>query len=113
MELKNDIIVQNIVVSESTYTEKEFSFNLHEKLLNKKEHYRQSGYFKKLSYIIKDYTQVILFGPTDAKNELLNLLETDHLFENIKIDVLNCDKMTENEMHAFVREYFNSSIHHR
>jgi hypothetical protein len=112
MELKNDTIVQNNVVSEFTYKEKEYSFNMHEKLINKKEQYRQSGYFKKLGDIIKEYNEVVLFGPTEAKDELLNLLEADQLFDSIKIDVINSDKMTENQMHAFVREYFNSSKHH-
>jgi hypothetical protein len=47
-----------------------------------------------------------LFGPTDAKNELLNLIKTDHLFEDIKIEVINSGKMTESQMQTFVREYF-------
>jgi hypothetical protein len=49
---------------------------------------------------------VVLFGPTDAKKELLNLVKTDHLFEGIKIEVKNSDKMTEDQMHTFVRDYF-------
>jgi hypothetical protein len=47
-----------------------------------------------------------LFGPTDAKNELLNMVKTDHLFNEIKIEVENSDKMTESQMHTFVRDYF-------
>jgi hypothetical protein len=48
----------------------------------------------------------VLFGPTDAKNELLNQIKTDHLFEGIKIEVKNSDKMTEDQMQTFVRDYF-------
>jgi len=40
----------------------------------KKQHI-QSGYYKKLSDAILKFQQVLLFGPTEAKNELLNLLK--------------------------------------
>jgi len=106
MELSDDTIVTHSVVSESTYQKKEHSFIKHEKLIHNKEQQQQSNYYKKLSDIIKNYQEVILFGPTDAKNELLNLLKDDRLFENIKIVVEHADKMTENQMHAFVKEYF-------
>jgi len=33
------------------------------------------------------YQEVVLFGPTDAKNELSNMVKTDHLFDEIKIEV--------------------------
>jgi hypothetical protein len=113
LELVNDTIIQNTIVSEFTYSEKEFDLNIHEKEVHKKEQHKQSGYYKKLSEIIKGFREVVLFGPTEAKTELFNLLETDHLFEKIKIDVLNSDKMTENQMHAFVREYFSLPEHDR
>ena len=46
-----------------------------------------------------------LFGPTNAKIELLNLLRADHQFEKIKLETKDSDKMTQNEQHAFVRDY--------
>jgi stalled ribosome rescue protein Dom34 len=104
MELSNDKIVQNNVVSEDKEEEK--GFDGHEKKANTKERHKNSEYYKKLSQTIRDYGKVVLFGPTDAKNELFNLLNTDHLFENTSIDVLNADKMTESQMHTFVRDYF-------
>lgn len=106
MELTNDIIV-NRIVSELTNHETEFNFYKGEKLLHKKERYLQFSYYKKIGDIIKKYQDVVLFGPTDAKNELLNLIKTDHLFEDIKIEVRNSDKMTEEQMQTFVRDYFN------
>jgi stalled ribosome rescue protein Dom34 len=71
-----------------------------------KEQHLHSSYYKKLSDAIKNYQEVVLFGPTEAKEELLNLLKNDHLFENIKISIKNTDKMTEYQMHTFVKEYF-------
>jgi hypothetical protein len=105
MELANDIIVQK-VVSELANHETEFNFYKGEKLIHKKEQHLQLRYYKKISDIIKNYQDVVLFGPTDAKNELLNQIKTDHLFEDIKIEVKNSDKMTEEEMQTFVRNYF-------
>ena len=105
MELANDIIVQR-VVSELANPDAEFNFYKGEKLTHKKEQHLQLSYYKKIGDIIKKYQDVVLFGPTDAKNELLNQIKTDHLFEDIKIEVKNSDKMTESQMHTFVRDYF-------
>jgi hypothetical protein len=105
IELANDIIVQR-VVSELANHETEFNFYKGEKLIHKKEQHLQLSYYKKIGDIIKKYQDVVIFGPTDAKNELLNQIKTDHLFEDIKIEVKNSDKMTEDQMKTFVRDYF-------
>lgn len=105
MELANDISVQR-VVSELANPETEFNFYKGEKLAHKKEQHLQLSYYKKIGDIIKKYQDVVLFGPTDAKNELINQIKTDHLFEDIKIEVKNSDKMTEDQMKTFVRDYF-------
>lgn len=106
MELTNDTILQSTLISDVPDAIKAEKFIGHEKLIHKKEQHLQSAYYKKLSEAIRKFKEVILFGPTDAKNELINLLRNDHLFEDIKIEVLQSDKMTENQMHDFVREYF-------
>jgi hypothetical protein len=105
MELANDIVVQK-VVSELSNHETEFNYDKGEKLIHKKEQHLQLSYYKKIGDIIKKYQEVVIFGPTDAKNELLNKIKTDHLFEDIKIEVKNSDKMTEDQMKNFVRDYF-------
>jgi hypothetical protein len=106
MELTNNTIIQNSVTSEFTHQDKEEGLIKSEKHMHIKEQHLQSSFYKKLSDIIKNYQEIVLFGPTDAKNELLNLLKADHLFENIKIEVKHADKMTKNNMHTFVKEYF-------
>ena len=106
LEVKNDTIETERVVSELSDPEAEFNFYKGEKLINKKERHLQLKYYKNLGEIIKKYQEVVLFGPTDAKSELLNLLKTDHLFEKIKTEAINSGKMTESQMHTFVREYF-------
>jgi stalled ribosome rescue protein Dom34 len=106
MELTNDTIVTNTIISESLDHKEEYSSDKHEKLIHKKEQHQQLSYYKKLSDSIRNYQEVLLFGPTDAKKELLNLLKSDHLFEKTKIDIENSDKMTESQMYTFVREFF-------
>lgn len=111
LEFKNDSIDRNCIVSESILQEKENSLDIdhiHTDFndLHKKKKQQRSKYYNKIIDIIRDFQQVILFGPTDAKNELLNLLEADPLFENIKIELKDTGKMTENQMHAFVIGHF-------
>ena len=106
MDVTNVTIAQNTILSEFTHDDKKFGLSKDEKHMHIKQQHLQSGYYKKLGDAIRNYNEVLLFGPTDAKTELLNLLKADHLFEDIKIEVMHADKMTENQMHTFVREYF-------
>ena len=71
-----------------------------------KEKGQLTAYFRKLGDLILEYDDVILFGPTEAKNELLNVLKENHLFDKIKIEVETADKMTEIQMTDFVKEHF-------
>lgn len=108
MELKNKIITTNNIESESTPQVKEKSFVVKgEKHMHVKEQHQQSSYYKKISDAIRNYHEVVIFGPTDAKVELFNLLKSDLLLADKKIEVKHSDKMTENQLHAYVREYFN------
>ena len=70
---------------------------------------KQYKYYKKLGEIIKDYYQVILFGPTDAKIELFNLLSDDARFVKIQVEIKKTDRMTRKQLHSFVNEYFTVS----
>jgi stalled ribosome rescue protein Dom34 len=112
MEFTNDAIVKTTIESAFTHGEKEHSLSKSENLMHNKEQHQLSGYYKQISNILKDYQEVILFGPTTAKNELLNLLKADHHFEKTKIEVEQADKMTENQLHAFVKKYFQHAASH-
>jgi nitrogenase subunit NifH len=109
MEFTTDPIETKTIESAFTHDVKEQSLSKSENLMHHKEQHQQAAYYKQLGEIIKKYEEVILFGPTNAKTELLNILRADHLFEKIKIDVKQADKMTANQEHAFVREYFSKS----
>ncbi|HAQ21399.1 MAG TPA: hypothetical protein DCR40_19545 [Prolixibacteraceae bacterium] len=105
IELTNENIVANTIVAQ--VGEQDEPLNTHdESMIQNKEHNELSAYYKRLGEVIKDYDDVLLFGPTSAKSELLNILKDDHHFDNVKIEVRPSDKMTENQQHAFVKDYF-------
>jgi negative regulator of sigma E activity len=110
MEYSTDPIETKTIESKFTHEAKEHSLGKSEKLMHNKEHQQRSEYYKKLGESIKDYEEVLLFGPTDAKLELANLLKADHHFEKIKIKTESAGKMTENQQHAFVRDHFSKHI---
>jgi len=77
-----------------------------EELMCQKIQQHLAAYYKKISDVIAHYKEVILFGPTDAKTELLKILKVDFRFENIKIEVQTSDKMTEYQKQALVQTLF-------
>ena len=91
-----------------THQDKESSLRKSENLMHNKEQQQQGDYYKKLGEVIKSFDEVLLFGPTDAKTELFNLLTADPHFSKIKMEVKQTDKTTENQEHAFVREHFKA-----
>jgi len=105
MELVNNMIISTEFESDSiTKIENE---DTHE--TDQEEHQTQSAYYKRISDIIRNYDEVLLFGPTEAKNELYNLIKEDHNFDNITIEIRTTDKMTENQMFAFVKDFFKAN----
>ncbi len=106
MEQPDENTIHRMIASKFTHQEKESSLSKNENLMHNKEQQLQSSYFNKIADIIKNYQEVLLFGPTDAKSELLNLLKKDHLFDAIKFQVKQSDKMTEKQMNEFVTAHF-------
>jgi len=106
MELTSGPIMQHTIFSEFTHEKRENSISKSEALMHNKEQHEQAEYFKKISEKIFNTGELLLFGPTDAKDELVNLLKTNHLFDKVKIEVRTVDVMSEIQMHAFVRDYF-------
>jgi hypothetical protein len=107
MEFTTLPIETKIIYSKFSHEEKEQSLGKNENLMHNKEQHQQAEYYKRLGETIKEFNEVILFGPTHAKAELLNLLRADHRFEKIKIEIKQADKMSEKQEHAFVRDHFS------
>lgn len=106
LELKDDAIIHLTESSDFSGENKEFTSSSSEQLMHNKENQKQSQFYKKIGETIRNFQEVVLFGPTEAKNELFNLLKKDHLFENIKIEVKSSENMDQNQRNDYVKEYF-------
>jgi len=109
MGFENDTIVTNTVEShlipppdgQSLYPDKESVSDTSQE--------QRSEYYQKLSDLILDYESVVLFGPTESKNELFNLLIYNHLFDKINLAIKHAVQMDEIERTKFIRANFYSS----
>lgn len=106
MTLANDTIITEIIDSKFTHQVREQTLSKSENMMHNKEQQQQSSYYQRIGDVIKNYEKVVLFGPTNAKSELANLLKEDHHFDAIEVEVKSADKMTEHQMQAFVKAYF-------
>lgn len=106
IEFSYEIKITETVSLDFDHQDKNETLHRSESEMNNKQQQRQHGYYKKLAAIIKDFTEVVLLGPTNAKSELFNFLRQNRLFDSIKIDVINADEMSDKKQHEFVTEYF-------
>jgi len=107
MEVTDGAITTKTLEAQSFRNESEDKLSSHESLLHHKEQNQLADYFKQLIEIIKQFDEVVLFGPTDAKKELFHQIRLNPLFDHIKIELNTEDKMTENQQLAFVKDYFH------
>jgi hypothetical protein len=107
MEFITDTITTQIISNKQPHRGKEDTSGLSEDSLHHKEEQQQAEYYTKLSAIICNFQDVLLFGPTGAKLELWNLLRSNRKFEHIKLDIKESDKMSQNKQHAFVSNHFS------
>lgn len=96
------------IVSKFSFDTKEEALNRSERLMHNKRQQMHEAYYKEIADVILKFNHVLLFGPTNAKTELLNYLSKDLHFKDIKIEVESADKLTDNEKGAFVKNYFNA-----
>jgi len=108
MEYSNNPFEIKTIESNFTHQQKLDSLKKGEAHMHNKEMQEQSKYYKKLIDVVKKYKEVILFGPTNAKEELYNVLSSDIRFEDVKIQVKQTDKMTARQQHAFVIDFFTN-----
>ncbi len=98
------------ILSSFTHEKKEVKISKSENVMHHAEQHENAAYYKKLGSIIIKFKDVVLFGPTTAKQELYNMLKADHLFDHVNLQVKHSDKMSANEQHAFVRDYFKTHL---
>ncbi len=110
IEFSPENLAMKTIESAFKHQDKMHSLSKSESQMHNKEQHLHATYYKKLGEMIRHYSRVLLFGPTDAKVELFNLLRSDHLFSLIDIELKQTDKMTSNQEHAFVNEYFSAKV---
>jgi hypothetical protein len=106
IEFSGDSSETITIESEFSQEDKAKAFVKSESLMHNKETQELSSYYKKIAEIIQNYNEILLFGPTNAKVELFDILRKDQKFGKIKLEIIKTDKMTENQKNAFVKEYF-------
>lgn len=81
-----------------------------ENYLHSKERHLRADYFKKIANVILKYDKALLFGPTYAKTELLNIVSADPRFFQIKVHLKETGKMTLIQRNEFIYEFFSSPL---
>lgn len=94
------------IKSEFNRSEKKEILQKGESLLHNKEQDMQLQFYSKLREELLNYESVLLFGATNAKTELLNILQADAKFLNVAFTLKNTDKLSDNEQITFVNDCF-------
>ena len=63
-------------------------------------------YFQNIIDLLKDAKQIFIFGPGEAKYELKKKIEENNMFLNKISDIETTDKLTEPQIVAKVKKYF-------
>src|SRR5580658_561901 len=108
VEFATEPITTKLISNPFTHRDKAHSLGKSEEGMHQKEQQEQDKYYGELGAFIRNFEDVVLFGPTNAKVELLNILRADHHFEHVRLETRESDKMTQNEQQAFVRNYFTT-----
>jgi hypothetical protein len=106
IEYSNSAEAIKTIKSEFNHFEKEKILQKGESHLHNKEQDMQQKFYLKLRKELLNYDSVLLFGSTNAKTELLNILQADAKFSNVAFTLKNTDKLTDNEQIAFVNDCF-------
>ena len=75
------------------------------KMLHKEKN-SLASFYKKIVPVIRDFDELLLFGPTNAKSEFHNFLRKDAYFDQMKITTMTTDKLSGEQKHHFVTDFF-------
>ncbi len=74
-------------------------------LLEKKKH-QLNTYFQEITNNIKDANHILIFGPAEAKIEFQKMLLKQPSILHKNITVQTADSMTENQIVAYIKNFF-------
>jgi recombinational DNA repair ATPase RecF len=106
MELYNHMIVSRNIVFKSKENEEFIEYNNLLPVFGSDVQQHQLAYYKEISNIIRNYQQVLIFGPVNVENEFYKLLEADHHFKKIKLEIVNTKVLNEVQIHEFVLNHY-------
>ena len=92
------------IVSEFTLEEKTYNFFKKKSPISNIQ--KKYSFYNRIAKEIINCQEIILFGPSDAKNDFFDLLSEDERFYKLKVEIKETDKMNVNQQHAFINEYF-------
>ena len=64
-------------------------------------------YYNKIISEIKNTDSILIFGPGEAKRELLKRIESSHLWKSKIVGIETVDKMTEMQIISYTKGYYN------
>ncbi len=67
-----------------------------------------ASFFSELEGKLKDFDEILLFGPTNAKEQLFNRLSENKSYVSKTFSVESVGKLTENQTLAYVRDFFKA-----
>lgn len=112
MEYTSDDFKVDTIKSDMEGLDNQDALQHSESLLHHKENQSLKSYYKLIIEKIKDYDEIVLFGPTTAKTELFNLIREDHKYDHLKIETKPAEKMSYEEQHQFIKEYFSKLLNY-
>jgi hypothetical protein len=107
IEFHGDLLASRTIESKFTPEVMQTAWLKSEHSMHQKEQRMDAAYYKKICDTIENFDDVLLFGPTEAKQELFNYLRADKRFDRVRVAVVHADKMTEQQQHAFVKNHFS------
>jgi stalled ribosome rescue protein Dom34 len=75
---------------------------------NKADQANSLKYYKSVAAVLSKYDEILIFGPGQAQEEFLNFLSGDSQFNSKKMTIDSSDQMTDPQMIARVRDFFNA-----
>lgn len=64
-------------------------------------------YFSLMENKLEGYDDILLFGPGVIKNQFFKQISTNKAFSKVKVHTVDADKMTPNQLIAFVKKHFS------
>lgn len=110
MKLVNDTIETEVVESAFDHEEKVKALHKSESTMHHKEHQLQLSYYNSIKEKLSGSKDILLFGTTTAKAELLNIINKDLHFNEVKTVASQTDKMTVNQQHAFIKDHLKKHV---